>query len=558
MHILIEGFPYDSEALNAIFADNSLITTKGSRSTVNCVGYYHSFENNNLVYIIPKVFLINGLVFDKFTPEGLLKDDTVNSFKHGDEFLWVRQLMVYFYKSLAEFRKRCSESDLIDSNLAMNLNTNIGDKEYSYLDLLLSFINFHKKNDSIVLYRHLENKANRERKPKWEKTIRKYLPILDSNNSPIYFKTHSTVKCVNIEEELLAYFYSIINHFNIEHSLRLQLDKSYEIISGAKFESLQKNGLRRLSKIKHRYYNDTLKRMYRLCEMYFSRTDRASSKKNRYEFITVSNYNIIFEDMVDKLFSDKLSETVMVNDMSLNDLRYSKDGKIIDHIYEDVSLLDTSKIFFIGDSKYYKPGNVAGSHSVYKQFTYAKNVIQFNIDLFNNTDAYYTPMVRYRDEVTEGYSISPNFFIYGYIENHADFVNPQLQSLNEPKLSSHYKMRLFDRDTLFVHQYQINFLFVLRCYSQGDSRQIRSFREQSKLLFRKQFIDFFNNPEECNYVLYEKAMDIDQLQRFVTQNFKRLIGKFFYTNDGKLIIAVHSNDFSLVDLVVGFYKKVLQ
>lgn len=41
-------------------------------------------------------------------------------------------------------------------------------------------------------------------------------------------------------------------------------------------------------------------------------------------------------------------------------------------------------IYYIGDSKYYKRGNSLGKESVYKQFTYARNVIQWNIDLFNN------------------------------------------------------------------------------------------------------------------------------------------------------------------------------
>ena len=55
----------------------------------------------------------------------------------------------------------------------------------------------------------------------------------------------------------------------------------------------------------------------------------------------------------------------------------NKDGKIIDHIYEDKSLIDRSNIFFIGDSKYYKSDNTAVQNSKYKQITYAKNIIQY-------------------------------------------------------------------------------------------------------------------------------------------------------------------------------------
>lgn len=57
--------------------------------------------------------------------------------------------------------------------------------------------------------------------------------------------------------------------------------------------------------------------------------------------------------------------------------------------------------------------------AVYKQFTYARNIIQYNInDLLDfskggnsgNYDGF-----RYRDPLTEGYSVTPNFFVRGEV-----------------------------------------------------------------------------------------------------------------------------------------------
>ena len=96
--------------------------------------------------------------------------------------------------------------------------------------------------------------------------------------------------------------------------------------------------------------------------------------------------------------------------------------KSFDHIYRDKSLVDQGDIYFIGDSKYYKEGNSIGENSRYKQFTYAKNVIQYHIDLFNKglkDDA-----LRYRDEFTESYNPTPNFFIRGVVDAE-DFVLSQ-------------------------------------------------------------------------------------------------------------------------------------
>lgn len=44
--------------------------------------------------------------------------------------------------------------------------------------------------------------------------------------------------------------------------------------------------------------------------------------------------------------------------------------------------------YYIGDSKYYKLSGELGDESVYKQYTYARNVIQWNLDIFNGENAH--------------------------------------------------------------------------------------------------------------------------------------------------------------------------
>jgi hypothetical protein len=69
-------------------------------------------------------------------------------------------------------------------------------------------------------------------------------------------------------------------------------------------------------------------------------------------------------------------------------------------------LLDSSEIYYVGDSKYYSDNSTIGENSIYKQFTYAKNIIQFNIDLWNDEKEEKEIKYRYleyRDELTEGY-----------------------------------------------------------------------------------------------------------------------------------------------------------
>lgn len=554
MKILIEGEKYSLELLQDIFDDPKFYHQENQEATILSVGYYHSYQKGELVYMLPKVFMADS----QQTVFGISKTDLLHleqseTFKHKDEYNWIRQVSVYFYNSLLEFKRRNRFTSIIQSSLSSNLNTNIGKQEYSYLDLLLSFVNFYKKNKSNILFKHIEFKSQQVRNPNWERTISKSIPLISRDKQPIYNIYRNKKKVVNTEEELMIYFFSILNHFNIEHNLYLQIDKSYEIIKGSQFKLLQKTGLSKLRKIKYRYFNDTLKKMYHLCEIYFSQTDISSISRKKEEFISVNNYNLVFEDMIDKLFTDQIIEKKTADGTTLKNLKYNDDGKIIDHVFDYQSILDTSDIFYIGDSKYYKSDNIAGKVSKFKQFTYAKNVIQYNIDLLNETGKYYTENLRYRDDLTEGYNITPNFFIYGYISDYKNFDKTELNAKGDIVKSFHFENRLFDRDTLFVHQYKINFLYVLKSYTQFDKQTIEKFRTETKTMFRNNFVDFFSNKDKSKFELYEYQQE--NIEDFIETNFRLLNGKCFKTIDNKLILAKYDSD-TIVDKLLNDFRPL--
>jgi len=555
--ILIEGEKYPVASLKDIFDDPKFYHQDGQDGKILSVGYYHSYDKGQLIYMLPKVFMRNRheTIFG-MSKDALLDLTKPTTFKHKNEFNWIRQLSIYFYKSLLEFKKRNMSSAIVQSSPSANLSTNLNRHEYSYLDLLLSFVNLYKKNKNTILFKHIEFKSKQVRNPKWEKTIRKSIPFLTNDKKPIYTVYRNKKKIVDKEEELLTYFFSILNHFNLKHHLYLNIDKSYQLIKGSRFELLQQNGLSKLRKIKHRYFNDTFRKIYHLCEIYFSKTDTSSIGKSKEEFISANNYNLVFEDMVDKLLSDPISEEKTTSDgISLKKLKYNEDGKVIDHIFDYESLIDNSNIFYIGDSKYYKSDNIAGKLSKYKQFTYAKNVIQYNIDLLND-GKFYTENSRYRDDLTEGYNITPNFFIYGYIDDYKNFDSDGLDKKGDIGRSFHFENRLFDRDTLFVHQYKINFLYVLKVYSQFGAQGTEKFRRNTRARFRKDFVEYFNDEEKSKFQFYEyQNINFDE---FVESNFRKLNGKCFKTNENKLILARHNEDNSILELLTNFKKYELK
>ena len=82
------------------------------------------------------------------------------------------------------------------------------------------------------------------------------------------------------------------------------------------------------------------------------------------------------------------------------------------------------------------------------------------------------PDIRLRDDVTEGYNIIPNFFISAsmkpgdYSYNHREIELTNIGSKN-PEIKYQFKDRLFDRDTMLLSRYNVNFLFVVSLYARN-------------------------------------------------------------------------------------------
>ena len=196
----------------------------------------------------------------------------------------------------------------------------------------------------------------------------------------------------------------------------------------------------------------------------------------------MDNFEIVFEKMVDHLIGDtgKLA--------SLNNQR---DGKLIDHIYLDRSLIGkNSNIYYIGDSKYYDNDSSVEGVPLYKQFTYARNAIQYNIDEYYFKHKDNPNGIRYRDSETEGYNVTPNFFIRPKLESDSlDFDTPSFSvSEDQPKPNKHFEDRLFDRDTLLLREYKINLIFIIAAYGAYEDHWAISLRRS----IREDMIDFLN------------------------------------------------------------------
>lgn len=527
MIILFEEYQYNTEKLKQVLSDRYFLPLNSIKSKINYVGYYFNSTINEAVVILPKVFINEkSLAFDQFDPETLIfQSDEIKaqlSMKGKNKIVF--EISTWLYRAIQQFNKRHYYNSISENQFLNQIVTNLEEKSNTELDIILSLLKFYKENQAFFTF--ISKSAHSQKnKINWQKTINKKQPIIQ-NNTPIYFDLATTRKKVNYEEELLVLFYSTLNFIKTKYAFDFSPPQNYELIKGHQFENVLRKGCRILKSIKYKYYSDKMISLYNLLYSFFERSENTQSKKQIEEILLIKDFNIVFEDMIDDLIGDS---------KLLPELKNHADGKQIDHIYKYKSLIIEDDIYFVGDSKYYKPQNNIGKYSQAKQFTYAKNVIQYNIDLFNDNKL--DKQIRYRENLTEGYNITPNFFISSFVNKDFDFSKSELDETGKPIMQSHFENRLFDRDTLFVQSYNINFLFVLSAYLSNNSTLKSNFKKDTQKKFRDKLVRFIND----RYTLYTLE---PKDKSFIEKHFKLLNGKVYKPSqmNEKLILALEKPD----------------
>jgi hypothetical protein len=527
MKIIIEEYPYDLSLISPILSERYYVPLQNQRVKVNYIGYYFEPDMNEPVMILPKVFIENNLVFKKYRPEDIFDLDhnpqIRESLRKEGKLDFLFSITTWHYLAIRQFQKRQQTNTITESSDLANVISTLGEKDVTELDLIQSLIRFNRENQALFTFIKKTNSAQNQQ-VSWHKTIAKKMPMLQ-DGSPVYVDTLTKQKTLNYDEELLVILSSVLNHFNKKYHLQISVNQLFIPYKGRDLENLLKRGTVILKQIKYKYFSDKLLKLWDLLYAYFLRQDKIKSKKHHKEIVLVRDFNIVFEDMIDTLLSEPNLPKYLKN---------HKDGKEIDHIYPYQDLLtNQDQIYHIGDSKYYKDSSLVGQNSIAKQYTYAKNVIQYNVDVLNENGSL-PNNVRYRDELTEGYNITPNFFISAVLDDSLNFQKQGLEYKGDFKQNNHFKDRLFDRDTLILQTYNINFLYVINAYISNSQAQRDKFKNSARRIFRKKVIDFLAK----KYDFYE-VKPVEKLEDFVAKNFRFLAGKMYRPSgwDDRLILA---------------------
>lgn len=528
MRILIEEYAYEAtdEILKAV---SELVPTisVGGKVSIGYVGYYYNTAIKDCVFILPKVLLDEeGRAFGKYSPEAIIHLENKENQLEEDERKFIYKLSVWIYRAICVFKERNKESDIVLHERVAQIGHGQRRLSNTFLDILLSLEQFNKDNQDFFFF-VIKNQHSGHNKINWTKTISHSQAFLQGS-TPIYLEPVNKRRQINFDEELMVIYFSILNYIHQEYGFPFDTECHYELINSHQFKSYLKGmGKARLQEIKYKYFSDKALELWDLCYAFFDEARQIIVNTKQKEFLLVKSFEIVFEDIIDELLGGK-------NDELPEELQEQPDGKRVDHLYRYQSLTEASKdkIYYIGDSKYYKRNTPIGKKAWHKQFTYARNVIQWNLNLFLDENRKIeqeeerrkgTSMLR--DEETEGYNIIPNFFISAKqkdLQMHSDIT--WIDKNNKEFTSQQFWNRLFDRDTLLICHYDVNFLYVVALYGRKNEGMKTVWREKVKDQFRREIQSMLDYHFQFHIMTPRDYIDGKNI---IQQHFKELLGKVY-------------------------------
>lgn len=540
MILLIEGYKYKADDVKEVLEGLGLLENLNQEVIVNYVGYMYNPHIKDCVFILPKVLIDdNEKAFGHIDPTDLIHLDKAESLTE-EERRFIYEFAVWIYRALYVFKNSNPDNDIIYHKQMTKVGNHHRHMTNTFLEVLLALVDFNKKNQNFFMM-VLRNLHSGNNKINWTKTISSSQAFVQDEEEPIYLDPVNKKRQINFDEELLVIFFSILNYIRGRYGFPVQIQMGYELILGEQFNRyLNGYGQIRLRQIKYKYFSDKTLYLWELCYAFFERSHQIAITSELQEYLVAKNFNIVFEAIIDELVGDKeLPEG----------LKDQPDGKIVDHLYSYKSLTTTGDenkdVFYIGDSKYYKLGNEIGSESVYKQFTYARNVIQWNMNLFlDGKDNNWSKRVsKYRDEVTEGYNIVPNFFISARMDKELSYDDKIYETQKDNKffIQRHFENRLFDRDTLLIYHYDVNFLYVVSLYAQNDDGAKQQWKDKVRALFRKEIQQKLQG--DFKFYAMTAHPNVDATQ-YIEENFKEVLGKLYqpFPNKEFFSLALDSNE----------------
>ena len=533
MQLFFEEYDYPQYLIERYFLTNhekALVQRGRTYNTkrIAGVGYFLNMDLSEHIFVLPKNFVTGNCAFNCLP---IPKDQPINDsdsfrntlLKSGWSDSLLTTLPLYLYQAIDKYRRQVRESSSIEVDYSQDVQSSkSGDFELTLLDISLSLQRFYYENQNlfVMVYKLAHSGYN---KVQWGKTVRKKTPIIEDNDV-IYPLLINKKKTINYDEELLVLFFNTLRYLNNKYQFRIKVDQPYHLMPDAEFERKLERGIihRRLNSIKNNYFNEKLVHLWDLLFAFASKLSSLRKPGANNDYLFVRNFEHVFETMINTLLSDSDSPDVLV---------HQKDNKEVDHLFKGESITAKSlDIYYIGDSKYYISGHRPKYSALFKQYTYAKNIIQTEIDWFYSGEHEH---LKYRDSLTEGYNLTPNFFISGRVEAGYNYTDDHLDMPRDEKgkplpesfqKSLQFPNRIFDRDTLFLMQFDVNILFVIASYVSRSQRVRSEFKSRAKDAFKREYIRCIEEHYDFYLLKVKDGRTVDEV---INRHFRAINGKVF-------------------------------
>lgn len=538
MKLLLEEYKYPVELVREVLhgvGSDALQDIEGDVS-LSYVGYFYNPQLRDCVFILPKVLMDeSGKVFGKYDPKALIDLDKKENALTQEERKFIYEFAVWIHRAISVFQQSHKQSDIIYHRQISQVGHGMRRRSNTLLDILLSLIQFNKDHQDFITF-ILKNIHSGYNKINWTRTINRSQAIIQ-DNSPIYLNPVNKKRQINFDEELLIIYYSILNYISEAYGFQVKINVGFPLIKGTQFASyMAGRGRIRLRQIKYKYYSDLALELWDLCYAFFDNAEKIHITADLKEYLLVKNFYIVFEAIIDELIGSNVDKAALPKELT-----EQKDGKLVDHLYTYKGLMqpegEETQTYYIGDSKYYRIGGHLGEESIYKQYTYARNIIQYNINLWLD-ESKPNPDIKVRDDQTEGYNILPNFFISAAMEkNDFNYSHREIKLTpmkENPTVQYQFEDRLFDRDTLLLSRYNVNFLFVIALYARNKQSEKAVWKDEVRREFRKNIQDVL----AAQYQFYPMRSKGVVPEEYVHTHFKQLIGKVFTPFDDKEILTL--------------------
>lgn len=571
MLLFIEGYPYrlngvvrDNLTVRDVLKDVVSVPVKEDKYAFEYVGYCYSKVAKDVIFFLPKVVLTgeqneendDDTIFGAspqeiidFESEKIRSKFTEEGCKEYKEFL--STLSIWVYRTISVY-KQTHNDNILESKEYQTESRGRKQKRNTLLDVIIALRDFNRNNQDYFTF-IVKNMHSGYNRINWNKTITSSQAFIQ-NDTPVYIEPVNRKKMVNFDEELLVIYFSILNYIRDTHGFSFEINIHYHLISPDKLRRsyIKKNlGCRRLKQIKYKYFSDKALRIWDLCYAFFDREYKIAMNRQSEDFLLAKDFDHIFEVMIDTLIGGNDKQNLP------KELTEQKDGKLVDHMFIGQGLIEQSNLpaeltYYIGDSKYYKRSKndrtLLGDKSIYKQYTYARNVIQWNMNLFLDGDSN-KGQPQLRDVLTEGYNPIPNFFISARIPNRKNggskflsFDDRELKTQEGGvQLNRQFENRLFDRDTLLLCHYDVNFLYIVSLYGRDNKSAQSTWREYVRKEFRNRIQETLNQLYTFRTIQPREGMDCYQ---FIQDNFQHLNGKLYRpkTDCNYLVLALMKED----------------